>query len=69
MEDDLAQRAMLELRRRQYGDPFGRHSQGTLAEHVEALQIDDVRAAFPNPLSPNEAILSAAGKDRLSPTA
>ena len=42
IEDDLAQRVMLKLRQRQYGDPRGRSSQGSM-ESVAALTIEDIR--------------------------
>jgi predicted Zn-dependent peptidase len=61
IEDDLAQKTMQELRRRRYGDPFGRSSQGTV-ESVEAIAINDVRKFFGNFYRPQEAILSVAGK-------
>lgn len=61
LEDDLAQRAMQELRRRQYPDPYGRSSQGTL-ESLEAITLDDVRSFFDRCYTPAGAILSIAGK-------
>lgn len=61
LEDDLAQRAMLELRRRQYGDPFGRHTQGTL-ESIERISLADIQQHVRTHYRPNGAILSAAGK-------
>ena len=61
LDDDLSQRTMQELRRRQYGDPFGRNSQGTL-ESIEQVQLDDIQQYFRTHYRPNGAILSAAGK-------
>jgi predicted Zn-dependent peptidase len=61
LEDDLAQRAMLELRRRQYGDPLGRHSQGDL-ESLQQITLTDIQAHFREHYRPNGAILAAAGK-------
>ncbi len=61
LEDDLAQRAMQELRRRRYGDPFGRNSQGTL-ETMQRITLDDLRQFFAAHYRPNGAILSVAGK-------
>ncbi len=61
LEDDLAQRAMRELRLRRYGDPYGRHSQGTL-EALRRITLDDVRRFFADTYRPNGAILSVAGK-------
>ncbi len=61
LEDDLAQRAMLELRRRQYGDPLGRHSAGELAA-LEQISLGDVQQHFATHFRPNGTILSVAGK-------
>ncbi len=67
LEDDLAQRVRLEMRRRAYGDPFGRNSLGTL-DSVAAITSEDVRGHYQTTYSPQGAILSVAGKihfDRL----
>lgn len=61
LEDDLAQKMMQELRRRRYGDPFGRSTQGTQAS-LEATTIDDVRRHVDAYYRPQDAILSVAGK-------
>lgn len=61
LEDDLAQRAMLELRHRHYGDPWGRSSHGR-RESVERIDLDDIARFFQSRYRPNGAILSAAGK-------
>ena len=61
LNDDLPQRAMLELRRRYYGDPFGRNSQGDLAS-VERICLEDIQHHVRTHYRPNDAILSAAGK-------
>jgi predicted Zn-dependent peptidase len=61
LEDDLAQRAMLELRLRRYGDPFGRSSQGTL-DAMRRITLDDIRDFYAATYRPNGAILSVAGK-------
>ena len=61
VEDDLAQKVMLELRRRQYPDPFGRSSQGTV-ESLSQISMDDVRNHFHTTYAPGGAILSVAGK-------
>lgn len=60
IEDDLAQKTMQELRRRRYGDPYGRSSQGTLAS-VEAITLADVQQHYQSCYRPQEAILSIAG--------
>lgn len=61
VEDDLAQKVMQELRRRRYGEPWGRSSQGTL-ESIESITYGDVRSFFDSTYRPNGAILSVAGK-------
>ncbi len=61
LDDDLSQRAMQELRRRQYGDPYGRSCQGTL-DSIESVQLNDIQQHFKTHYRPNGAILSAAGK-------
>ncbi|MHB8971451.1 MAG: M16 family metallopeptidase [Pirellulaceae bacterium] len=61
LEDDLAQRAIQELRWRRYGDPFGRNSQGTL-EAMQRITLDDLHQFFGAHYRPNGAILSVAGK-------
>jgi predicted Zn-dependent peptidase len=61
LDDDLARRTMLELRRRQYGDPFGRNSQGTL-EGIGQAKLEDIQQHFRNHFRPNGAIFSVAGK-------
>jgi len=60
-EDDLAQLVMTELRRRRYGDPFGRANHGKL-EHIERVGVDDLQAHFQRQYRPNGAILGVAGK-------
>jgi predicted Zn-dependent peptidase len=61
LEDDLAQKVMLELRRRRYPDPWGRASQGTM-DTIGRITSDDIRHHFETFYRPNEAILSVAGK-------
>jgi predicted Zn-dependent peptidase len=61
LEDDLAQKMMLELRKQFYPEPFGRSSLGT-AESVAALTIADVKRFHAGAYRPNGAILSVAGK-------
>jgi len=61
IEDDLAQLVMQEVRRRTYGDPWGRSSQGT-RESVAAVQPGDLRRFVGQSYIPAGAILSVAGK-------
>lgn len=61
LDDDLSQRAFLELRRLLYGEPQGRSASGT-ADGIEAADIDDVRRCFEATYRPDGAILSVAGK-------
>ncbi len=60
-EDDLAQTVMIELRRRRYGDPFGRAGHGELAA-VEKIQLADLQRHFATHYRPDGAILGVAGK-------
>lgn len=61
VEDDLAQKVMLQLRKRQYGDPLGRSSQGEF-ETVQAITHDDIVQFYQKYYQPNGLILSVAGK-------
>ncbi len=61
LEDDLSQRAMLEMRRRFYGDPDGRNSEGTM-ESVAAIGLDDLRGFYEKNYRPNGMIIACAGK-------
>jgi predicted Zn-dependent peptidase len=61
IEDDLAQKLMLTLRRRHYSEPWGRGPQGT-EETLGSLTMDDVRQHWKQRYSPRGAILSVAGK-------
>jgi len=60
VEDEPAQKVMLELRRRHYPDPWGRPAQGDL-ESIEATTIDDIRAHFERTYRPDGTILGVAG--------
>lgn len=60
VEDDPAQRMMIELRRRTYPDPWGRVSHGT-KESVLAATHDDLLAQWHRGYRPNGAILGVAG--------
>lgn len=61
IEDDLAQKLMIDLRRQRYADPFGRSSQGTIAS-LERITLSDVQRHFKTFYRPGNAILSIAGK-------
>jgi predicted Zn-dependent peptidase len=61
LEDDLAQKLFVEMRRRVYGEPLGRSPQGTL-ESVSSLKLDHVKEHFKRGYQPRGAILSVAGK-------
>jgi predicted Zn-dependent peptidase len=61
IEDEPAQKVMLELRKRQYPDAWGRNSHGELA-HVEAITYQDVRDKYARRFGPQNAILGVAGK-------
>jgi len=61
LDDDQAQQVFIELRRRQYPEPWGRSTQGN-RESIEAISIDDIRQFFGRHFQPQGAILSVAGK-------
>ena len=61
LEDDLAQRAILELRSRFYGDPDGRSCEGSI-ESLQSITMDDIRVFHQQHYRPDEAIISVAGK-------
>ena len=61
LEDDLSQRAILKLRHRHYGDPDGRHCEGTM-ETVATINRDDVLNFYQQRYRPNGLILAVAGK-------
>ena len=60
IEDDLSQRVLLQLRKRQYGDPCGRWSQGSM-ESVSSITLDDIRDFYTKQYQPDGLILSVAG--------
>lgn len=60
IEDDLAQQTMLELRRRYYGEPWGRHCEGTM-ESVQGISMPDIQSFFESYYRPNEMTLAVAG--------
>jgi len=61
VEDDLAQRLMLELRRRQYPDPVGRSAYGTY-DSVGKIKSQHISQYFEDVYRPDETILAIAGK-------
>jgi predicted Zn-dependent peptidase len=61
VEDEPAQKVMIELRRRHYPHPWGRPAQGELAA-IEAVDIADIRAQHRRFYRPNGAILGVAGR-------
>lgn len=61
VEDDPAQKVMIELRRRYYPVPWGRPSQGT-QESIEAATLDQVCRFFGDHYRPNGTILGVAGR-------
>ena len=60
VEDEPGQKAMQELRRHVYGDPWGRPGCGDLVG-LEAATIDDVQKQFANCYQPRGTILAVAG--------
>jgi predicted Zn-dependent peptidase len=66
LEDAPQQKVMVELRRRYYPHPLNQDRRG-VAEHIEELTIDDVRAQYARLFRPNGAILSVAGNVEWEP--
>jgi predicted Zn-dependent peptidase len=60
IEDEPGHKLMIELRRRQYPDPWGRSSHGDEAG-LSSITIDDVRQFHMRHYRPNETILGVAG--------
>lgn len=61
IEDDPAHKVMVDLRRRHYGDPWGRPSAGEETT-LESADIDELKAYFAQHSRPNGAILAVAGQ-------
>ncbi len=61
VEDEPAQKLMIELRRRHYPDPWGRPAQGE-QQSLEAITIDQVCRHFDRRYRPGGAILGVAGR-------
>lgn len=61
IEDDPARRALLELDRNFYPDPWGRLSYGT-AETIASMTLEDLRRHHEMMYEPNGAVLSIAGR-------
>ena len=61
LEDDLAQRSILQLRQNIYGNVDGRYSEGSL-ETVANLTLQDVQEFFKAHYRPNGMIIACAGK-------
>ena len=61
VEDEPAQKVMLELRQRHYPDPWGRPSQGTQAA-LESIKIAEIRRFYEGHYRPNGTILGVAGR-------
>lgn len=61
VEDEPAQKVMLELRREHYGEPWGRPPQGR-REALESITIAEIREHFHRTYRPNGTILGVAGR-------
>ncbi len=61
IEDEPSQKVMMELRRRQFPDPWGRSSQGE-RDALEAITIDEIREQYRKLYRPNGTILGVAGR-------
>ena len=60
LEDDPQRRAMIKLREQHFPAPLGRSTEG-VAEHIQALSLDDVRAFWQQGVVPGGSILAFAG--------
>ena len=60
-EDELSRRAVRKLRERHFGDPDGRHADGTL-ESVAAISQQDIVNFWEHYYQPSGAIIAVAGK-------
>lgn len=61
VEDEPAQKVMIELRRRHYPEPWGWPAQGD-QQAIEATTIDNIRPHFRRCYRPNGTILGVAGR-------
>ena len=61
IEDEPSQKVMLELRKRQYPDAWGRNSHGEQAD-VEAISLADVQRHHADLFQPRGTILGVAGR-------
>ncbi len=61
IEDEPAQKVMLELRRRQYPDPWGRSSHGDLPA-LQSITAAEIRDFYSRSYVPNGTILGVAGR-------
>ena len=66
VEDEPAEKVMIELRRSHYPSPWGRPSQGEQAA-LEAITLDDVRRYCQSHYAPNGTILGVAGRVEWEP--
>ena len=61
VEDEPAQKVMIELRRRHYPAPWGRPSEGDLAS-LEAISLPEIREFFRRRYHPRGTIIGLAGR-------
>jgi predicted Zn-dependent peptidase len=61
VEDEPAEKVMIELRERHYPKPWGRPSQGH-REGIERITLDEIRGYFSRHYRPGGAILGVAGR-------
>jgi predicted Zn-dependent peptidase len=66
VEDEPAEKVMIELRRSHYPHPWGRPAQGERAA-LEAASLDDIRGFFQRHSMPNGTILGVAGRIQWEP--
>lgn len=61
VEDDPGHKAMLELRRRHFPDPWGRPSQGQ-QQALETISLDEIQSFWKRCYQPEGAVLGVAGR-------
>lgn len=61
VEDEPAEKVMVELRRHHYPDPWGRSCQGEL-DALESISLEEIQAHFRRSYAPNGTILAVAGR-------
>ncbi len=66
VEDEPAEKVMIELRSRHFGDPWGRSSLGR-QDALEAIELNEIRGFFQQQFQPKGTILGVAGRLEWAP--